>query len=806
MPTATPISATWSKREFWFLILISLGMGLLVYREALAPGAILFTSDDNIGSMALRARLLPAGFWRAWDDSVLAGNPAYLTLNWTNLLLWILPLRLFQNLIHTLDLAVASIGFALFLRLRGIRPAPALLGVLAALWLGSTFFLTYAGHIGKFGVVMFAGLALWLIESAVQHRSISRAALAGAACGGMFLEQADVAVFFAMVIGPYALFAVARTHGRAPAAWFRVLVSMAALALLIGGRALWMASSFFAFDTEGKPAEEREQIWDYCTQWSWPPEETIEWIAPGYHGWRSGEPTGPYWGRLGRSTGWETTRQGFPNFKLETLYIGGIPLLLAFLGIVLGLMRGSDKRADVWFWTIAGLLTFLFGCGKFTPLYRLFFELPGVSSIRGPIKFMQVTQLAIGFLSAYGLNRLLDAPPAGAPRVRTAMQIAAAAGAVLTVWGLGALLNAAGPAQRFGGLEWGGAAGVIAENRAWALLHGGSLLLLGTALVWWIRRRPAPMWAWMVVGLVAADQLSVSRHYVQTVPAGGYITENAATRLLKERLGPQRVFLASQSGFYNQWLSVLFPYHGIGTYNVAQIRMPADYTQFLAAVGPRMDHLWGHFSVGYVMGPAGIWPELQNNPAFKDRFQLEFAYNVFPQGAGVSVSPGTEQQRGQHVIARHLTPSPRYALVTGWEPADEAATLEKLADAARPPYERVLIPPGASDAPSDTAGLAGTVDLLAYEPGFIRLRVAGEQKSVLRAGEKFTPYWRATVNGAPAPVFRADHIFTGLFMEPGIHTVELTHAPPALTLQLQLAGLGLAACALAVTLQRGRAA
>ena len=799
-------SHTWSKRELWILIVLSIGMGLLVYRAALLPGSILFTSDDNIGAMALRARLLPAGFWRAWDDSVLAGNPAFLTLNWTNLLLWILPLNLFHKLIHALDLAVASIGFGLFLRLRGIRLAPALLGALAACWLGSTFFLTYAGHIGKFGVVMFAALALWLIESAVQRRSIARAALAGAACGGMFLEQADVAVFFAMVIGPYALFALARDWGRNVRSWLRILVPMAILALLIGGRALWMASSFFAFDTADKPAESKEQIWEYCTQWSWPPEETIEWIAPGYYGWRSGEPKGPYWGRLGRSADWESTRQGFPNFKLETLYIGALPMLFAVIGAAIGLRRGSEQRADVWFWTLAAVLTFVLGCGKFTPIYRLFFELPGVSSIRAPVKFMQVTQLALGLLCAYGLNCLAKPGLLTHRQMLAILRPTVMAATFLLGWGVMATVNNGPALQRFESMGWGAAAQTIVENRSGALLHAGGALLAGAVLVLLMHHRPAAHWVWAVVGLVCIDQLAVSRHFVQTVPAGGYITENSVTRLLKERLGPQRVFLANQGSFYNQWLSVLFPYHGIATYNVAQIRMPDDYAQFLGAIGSRLDHLWRHFSVGYVLGPGAIWPELQSNPAFKDRFQLEYAYNVFPQGAGVMVTAGTEQQRGQHIVARHVAPSPRYALVAGWEPADEATTLARIADSGHRPFDRILVPPSVAETRSVSSGLAGTVDVLAYEPGFVRLRVAGEQRAVLRAGEKFTPYWRATLNGKPAELFRADHIFTGLFVEPGIHTIELVHSPPPATFVLQLAGFMLVVVALGFCMRAKSAA
>lgn len=780
-------SSGWSARDFWLLIGLAIGMGLLVYRDAIFSTNILFTSDDNIGAIALRERWLPTGFWRVWDDSVLAGQPALLAFNWTNLLLWLLPVRIFQNIIHAADLAIATIGFGLFLRARGIRLVPALLGGLTAFWLGSTFFLTYAGHIGKFGVVMFAGLAIWLIERAIQRKSWAWGSLAGVACGGMFLEQADVATFFAIVLGPYALYAAARDHGKNIGAWLKPLIPMGVVALLVASRALWMTTSFYAFETTDKSAESQQQVWEYVTQWSWPPEETIEWLAPGYYGWRSGEPTGPYRGRLGRSEGWETTRQGFPNFKLETLYIGAIPLALALLGIFVGFRSRGHNRSDTVFWACAFLVTFILGCGKFTPLYRLFFELPAMSSIRAPVKFMQVAQFALGVLAAFGLNWLMENLNEARKNIVRFQWVLIGSAGVLLLWFLGLATSSASTAQRFAAMGWGAAGTVMAENQMWAIGHAALLLLLGGGVVWLMRRRSNLVW--LLPGLVAIDQLVVSRHYVMTTPAKSYIEKNAVVDFLKPRLTTQRLFLASQSSFYNQWLTVLFPYQGVPTYNAAQIRMPEDYQEFMEALNSRPDRLWQYFAIGYVMGPGDLWPQLQNNPMFKGRFELAYAFNVFPQGAGVMVVPATQQQPGQQIIAQQTAPAPRYALIAGWETADGPTTLARLKDANHVPFERVLVSPDAELPQSNGSGLTGSITVQGMEVGRVKLKVASDVPSVLRASEKFTPYWKAWINDKPAKTFRVDHVFTGVFVEPGINTVVLEHSPPRLTLMLQGAGL-----------------
>lgn len=179
--------------------------------------------------------------------------------------------------------------------------------------------------------------------------------------------------------------------------------------------------------------ESPQEKWEYVTQWSWPPDECVDFIAPGYMGWRSGEPEGPYWGRMGRSAGWEQTQRGFMNFKLENMYMGILPILLVVFAIMMAIMTSgfrfmvhgsdikvdlqgqasgvwclsSDRRAEILFWGCVAVVTLLLAFGKFFPLYALFYKLPLVSSIRNPNKFLQVFQLALGILAAYGLDGLL---------------------------------------------------------------------------------------------------------------------------------------------------------------------------------------------------------------------------------------------------------------------------------------------------------------------------------------------------------------------------------------------------------------
>ncbi|MDO9543372.1 MAG: hypothetical protein Q7J98_13780 [Kiritimatiellia bacterium] len=448
------------SRVTWLIILGIIVFALIMFRQVLVPGSCLFTTDDNIGSIKVSKDSLPGAFLGSWVDSVYLGVPGGIVpFMWNSLLVGLTPVALYINWVHAFDLALASWFLLVFLRERKVGWVAIGLGFLTAFWLGSNLTLTYAGHIGKYGVLMFAGVALCCIQRSLSKQpSILWGILSGGAIGLMFLEQLDVALFFGFVLGAYALFLAIR-QWLANGTWAKsavALILMGGVGVLIAGSTMFSSYASNVKGTASMQTESPQEKWEYVTQWSWPPDECIDFIAPGYMGWRSGESKGPYWGRMGRSAGWERTQQGFMNFKLENMYLGIIPILLALFAVLMAIMarktkseprmdtdghgcrtgegivavRGSartaealnaknepqmtrmhtdipERRAEIIFWGCVAVITLLLAFGKFFPLNALFYQLPMVSSIRNPNKFLQVFQLALGILAAYGLDGML---------------------------------------------------------------------------------------------------------------------------------------------------------------------------------------------------------------------------------------------------------------------------------------------------------------------------------------------------------------------------------------------------------------
>ncbi len=353
-------------------------------------------------------------------------------------------------------------------------------------------------------------------------------------------------------------------------------------------------------------------------------------------------------------------------------------------------------------------------------------------------------------------------------------------------------------------LQWpGGLSAVIVRNKIIALWHAAGMtaaaavfLALAIPRRGQAGRRTGAVAAWCLTAIVAADALWLSRHYIKTMPLAA-LAENDVVRLLRADQPDRRVALATQEGFYNFWLTYLFPYHDIRAVNVTQMpRMPNDYKRFLEAVGRRPVRFWQLMAVGYVLGPAPFWGEIRNDPALREAFDLVYAYNVAPgpDGMGVSVASATQEHPGQHAVLRLKAPAPRYTLITGWRAAEDAETLNLLASDDHPLFQEALLAPehaAGLPAPSG-AGMTGLVQRVAYRPGYIRLSVSAPTACILRVAEKYDPAWRAWVDDAAAPVRRVDYLFQGVLVAPGLHEVVLRYAPGWWSLALQV--LAILAC------------
>ncbi|MBP7275502.1 MAG: hypothetical protein KBA51_04785, partial [Kiritimatiellae bacterium] len=543
---------------------------------------------------------------------------------------------------------------------------------------------------------------------------------------------------------------------------------------------------------------DREAKWNYITQWSLPPEDVIDLVAPGYHGIRTGEPEGPYWGRIGRTAGWEQTGEGFRDFRLDQPYVGILPFLFALFALVpaarariragrAGSPAGTDREeCHILFFSLMSLVLLGFALGKYSPLYWLLYRLPVISDVRAPVKFLGVFQLTLGIVAAYGLDLVFRGLPerwAGQERgwLRRFPWIAGAAALVLA-GAAGALALRQGVSIPRWTEEWGSeaVARVIEYRRITALLAAAVFAGAGAAMIAVARRlraagRSTTALAWVITVVTAGDAWLTSRDFVHTFPRS-HLAENAALRAMKDNETFGRVCLLTKSGIYNYWLSVQFPYHALRSINISQMpRISEDYSRFLEALSARMVRLWDIAAVTRVAGPAEWLEEIAREPGVKDRLRPLLRYDIYGTregGIGIDENP----MIGEHAVWEFTPAVPRFYLAHRWEAVAERDMPARLAADDFAPGTVVLVRPDDLAALGDSSpgpDAADTIRVVEYRTGHAKIETVTARPALLRFAEKVHPMWRATVDGRPASVFRVDAVCIGVPVPEGRHEIIL---------------------------------
>ncbi len=759
-------------------LIVFLGLILVMFAHYASSTHVLLTTDSVIsgaGRFGVEALRLAVPNWR---DQQLMGLPAGGAAQVPNLLKGFMPGVLWNNWSYVLGCLLTSLALFAYVRKFVNLVWAGIFAGLVGVWLGSNFTLLYAGHFAKPYVVLFFVCSL-LPAGRAAAGSVAAALVWGGCVGLMFVQQADLALFCALFAGAYLVFRLWQEQGKRLQPWFKALLPAAAVAFLFAGGPLLSGYRHQVKGTVQMESQSPEEKWNFSTQWSFPPEEMTALIAMGYTGWRSGEPEGPYWGRMGRSAGWEQTGQGFQNFKLENTYLGVIPFAFALFGLFS--CGRSRHRAEILFWGCGTVLALLLAFGKYFPLYALLYKLPVVSSIRNPNKFLQVFQVALAISAAYGVDALfgqrskVKGQEPGRTGIRPFFWMLLGALAMVGLWALSLTLGRAEDVGRFLAQGWPQeAAAVIVQNRIAAVRHAWLMVAVvgGVFAVFTFPQAAAVrrFRGWIAAGLVllvAADAARLSKHYVKEMPRS-YIEANALTRFLQTDLGHERVALLSQQGIYNVWISYLLPYHKIATFNVAQMsRIPQDYQQLMAAGSKNPLEMWRFAGVKYLLAPTSV--EQQISPG---QLRKVFAYDL---AAGV----GTEFQvvaapGGAHAVFEFVRPIPRYSLVPPAEAEPAEQVLARIVDPRLPL-------PGEPSSP-------GSVAVERYRPGRVELAVQAEDACTLRAAERWDADWKATVDGEPVDVQRIDFLCQGVTVPPGAHQVVLTYAPSRLLFYMQCGG------------------
>jgi hypothetical protein len=101
-------------------------------------------------------------------------------------------------------------------------------------------------------------------------------------------------------------------------------------------------------------------------------------------------------------------------------------------------------------------------------------------------------------------------------------------------------------------------------------------------------------------------------------------------------------------------------------------------------------------------------------------------------------------------------------------------------------------------APPGTAGPDGLAEIVGYEAGRVEIRTTSSHPAYLVLSDAFFPGWRASVDGSPVRILRADYAFRAVRVPAGTHEAVFRYAPASFRIGAGLSLLGLLLVGLAL--------
>ncbi|MGD0016842.1 MAG: hypothetical protein ABSC38_04925 [Verrucomicrobiia bacterium] len=380
-----------SKRSLILGALILFGLTLLMFGDVLVTSRQIVLSDaqtDLAGQFIywreFAACELKQGNLPLWNPHVFSGMPF---LGWSqpgllyppNWLDLVLPLSNSINLGIALHVFLAGLFTYFWIWRRGLHPIACVVAAALFMFSGAYFSHVFAGHLSLLFAAAWMPLLFVAIDGLFETRAM-RWVLLGMFAVTMQILAGDFQVCFytAVAAGVYSCLCLIGAEHRTKTALG--LVGMYMGAILLGAVQL-----FTSIQAASESVRSGGLSYEFAGTFSFPPENLITLIMPGFLGDMIKM---PYWGRWHL---WETC-----------LFLGVTGLILLAYGAVRGnreLRRFSLPMA---------LILIVLALGSYTPLFKVLYHwMPGFDRFRGNAKFIIQASLFMVMLAGIGMDHLL---------------------------------------------------------------------------------------------------------------------------------------------------------------------------------------------------------------------------------------------------------------------------------------------------------------------------------------------------------------------------------------------------------------
>lgn len=646
-------------------------------------------------------------------------------------------------------LVVGGLALMGMFRDQGWRAEGALVAALAFAFGGSAAWRIQ--HIGQILSIAWFAIALFLLLRAIDRRSIVWGVLAGLAAGLMIVGRDQVAWLCTWILALVAIWRVfeggwrwSNLRGYVPALGAGAVAGVLTVAVPIAlTLALAAHSNRAAIDFEGAAGG------------SLHPAGLYTFVSANLFG--TDGPMRDYWGPPNPDF-WGVTGLALAR-NMANVYMGALPFVAL---VIFGVLRGGLLARDIRVFTLAALVMLLFALGKYTPFFTLAFHAPGADLFRRPADGTFPLGALLAIIAGYLVHRAAD----GEWRA-TALRRVIEAGAILLAFGACVLVAVE--------------KGKLADA---APVLGATFLWLGAALglLWTLQRLPrrralAHTLAISALGAFLFIDLRVNNGPNEStgLPPSVYDALRPDSRdptltMIKTRLGEDiaqdRRDRVEMAAIDFHWPNVSLSHgfdHWLG-YNPLRLRWFAEATGAIDHVAIPDQRRWAPLFARY-------------NSPMADLLGVRWIATGVPAAQlDPTLRPGDLAQVARTNAAylyENPRALPRVLFATQARKADFDAMMKTGVWPATDFRNVVLL----QDAPDGPAKAPGRARIATYENTQVVIDVTSREGGWVVLNDVWHPWWRATINGAPAPIRRANAIFRAVEVPPGQHTVRFEFKP-----------------------------
>ena len=784
-----------------------LGLVAWLLRPAIFEGRIFFDRDVNLiwwAQVESFVRSIGSGSWPVWDPYRSFGQPLladpsaeiFYPPTWLNLLM---PSWAYYTLFAAGHLVLAGIGMSVLARRLGLSAGGAFLA--GAVYVASGPVLSLVPLYHHLAGAAWIPWVVWAATGvAARPGPRSAAGLALVTAMQLLAGSADMVMMAVVIVGACLLRSFLDRSDPEAADPRRVLAwTGLGLALAFGlACPQWIPTVEFAIGSERFELTARTR-----TTWSVHPLSMFEILLP--FSWNSLRELSPY-----------VTREVYPQgFWIVSLYLGVPTLALVLAGLAL-----RSRYRGVLLGLLAGAL--LFALGRHSIFYEgITLVLPFLRVTRYPVKAMMVASFAWSLLGGLGWDAVragvLDTP-AGRRLSRgfllvAVLLIGVAALAVSgpSAWQLLPLLRR--------GMDLSSQAELLGDLGH--ALARAAMLSLAAALVLAFHRWLTPRTG-VVLAVLALVDLTANNADLQAT-AARIVFENRPEALsIIGRPADTRLFVYDYSmatphqlagGFgFTKWYRLARGPAGLSPYE-ARIIATHEY------LNPPTAGRWGYFG-SYDLDLLRLYPpgltlltellrDVESSPLHLRLLQMGGVTHVValhsaPWWAGLTPLVAL---RGPFLDPIHIfrVPDtlPRAYAVGQARVASDPQALVAMASPTFDPRREIVLSTGL---PLDeTPGFRGSARIAAFRPDRVRLEAETSGPGYVVLLDTHSRGWRATVDGQPAEVLRANLTFRAVRVAEGRHSIEMVYRPPGMLPGLAAGALSLALLLILLARSRGEA-